>query len=164
MARACSSGIPLPPIGVGAPSPTLGPPWASPPPQFVSRWGEAYSGLGGCPPSPVSGRERILCTPTRGFSPPLLWAGVYFPPPSPRSCMPCAGSARCSGGAPLPPRPLAPRIFWACCGVAGVWPLCGPPPGGKLLIQSTMAWACSSGVPLPPNGVGVPSLTLDPLR
>ena len=30
MDQACSSGAPLPPNGGGAPSPTLGPPWASP--------------------------------------------------------------------------------------------------------------------------------------
>ena len=33
-----------------------------------------------------------------------------------------------------PPCPLAPRISWACCGRSGVWPLYGPPPGGKLII------------------------------
>ena len=48
---------------------------------------------------------------------------------------------------PLPPLrlcplcPLAPQIGQACCGCARVWPLCGPPPGGKLIIRATIAWA-----------------------
>ena len=32
----------------------------------------------------------------------------------------------------------------------GVWPLCGLPPGGVLIIWATMAWACSLVFLLPP--------------
>ena len=61
---------------------------------------------------------------------------------------------------PLPPFPLAPRLYQACCWCgARVWPLCGPPPGGKLMIQDTMARSCFSGVPLPSNGGGAPTPT-----
>ena len=63
---------------------------------------------------------------------------------------------------PLPPRTLCPRGCQDGCGFAGVWPLCGPPPGGKLIVQATMARDCSSGSPLPPKGVGAPSPTLVP--
>ena len=62
----------------------------------------------------------------------------------------------------LPP-PLTPQMCWACCDVAGVWPLAPSPPGGKLIIWATIAPACSSGAPLPPNGGGAPSPTLYPL-
>ena len=56
---------------------------------------------------------------------------------------------------PRRPCPLAPQ-GWACCERAGVWPLCGPPPGVSRVIRATMARDCSSGVPLPPNGGGAP--------
>ena len=72
----------------------------------------------------------------------------YFPPPSlPLPLL------------PLLPLPLPPRICWACCGGAKVWPLGGPPPGGELTMQATMTSACSSGAFLPPNGGGAPSPT-----
>ena len=64
---------------------------------------------------------------------------------------------------PLPPLrpsltcPLAPWIFQACCGSAGVWPLCGPTPRVRFMIWATMARACSSGAPLPPYGRGAPT-------
>ena len=87
-------------------------------------------------------------------SPPCLFSST-----SPLPCL-------CLYPSPIPPlrtlRPqsLAPWICWACCvWVAGVGPLCRPPPGVKFMIQATIAWACSSGVPLPPNGGGAPTPT-----
>ena len=52
----------------------------------------------------------------------------------------------------LPPRTLAHRACRAHCGIAGVFPLCGPPPGVQFMIRAMMSPACSLGVPLPPNG------------
>ena len=128
MAWAYSSGVALPPNGESAPTPTPVLPCPSsptPPFCFVLHWGgpsqvlgipphllyqAAHEGharlLGGCPPSPLGW----------GPAPPLLPVpvcralgahaargiplGVYVILGAPRPCMPCSGSARCSGGAP----------------------------------------------------------------
>ena len=47
--------------------------------------------------------------------------------------------------------PLSPWVGWdGCLGlISGVWPLCGPPPGGKFNILCTISRSCSYGVPLP---------------
>ena len=86
MSLACSYDVPLPPNGGGAPSPTPETSCASPPslsaPLSLSvwglcrYWGPASAGIGGRPPSPVSGHARRACTPAK-----------WVPPPSP----PCLG-------------------------------------------------------------------------
>ena len=100
--------------------------------------------------------------------PPVGWifcgGGFMASPP----CVTPLPSVSISTAAPSPPAFPAPYpapsvICWASCGVAKVWPLCVPPPSGKLTIRSMMALACSSVVPLPPNGIGAPSPTLVPL-
>ena len=81
-------------------------------------------------------------------------------PPKPRPALPLH----------LPPHPLlplsmAPQVCWACFIYlgAGVWPLCGPPPGGKFIKLVTMDLACSSGAPLPPAEGGALSPPLPPI-
>ena len=95
--------------------------------------------------------------PARGVPPPTHLYGV-LPSPSPLPLL-CLSPSPPPPLLPLPPRPLAPQIFWACCGISGVWPLCGPPLGVWRIIRVTMSRAFSSGVPLPPNGEGAPTPT-----
>ena len=109
-------------------------------------------------PSPLMGKVRppplpVQFLPSSCLRPPpphfvLRWGGGFYPLP----CL-CLSPSPLPPLRPLLPRPLAPWIYWACCGGRyGVWPLCGPPPGGVLNIRATMTLTCSFGVPLPPNG------------
>ena len=139
-----------------------------------------------------------LCPHPLPILPPRAPAPLTFSPlPHWQVGPPCAGCGFCGWGggrcvssspSPQPLHPLTPGLSplrhprrltlpvpqdpkkWASCdGRAGVWPLCGPPPGVSRTNRATMAQACSSGVPLPPNGGGdpppspVPSCTHAPL-
>ena len=145
----------------------LGPPLLSPPPRFLSRWGGGgCSGLGGCPPSLVSGRAQRACAPARGVPPPLLRAGGCPPPSPPCSFMPCAGSVRCSGGdhSTVAWYRLPPSL--SCMPCAGSAHCSGGPP-----VASSGVWApplpcmpcagsarCSGGVPYSSSWFGDPPL------
>ena len=112
------------------------------------------------PPNPPSPPRYLWPRGAPGFSPSVCGGGGVcgFVPlftPSLLPLSPCL-SHLCSTP------PLPPRFCRSCCWFAGVWPLVGPPPGGKLTMRSTMDRACSSGFPLPPNGGGATSPTLAP--
>ena len=130
MAQACSSGVPLPPTGEGAPTPTPVSPCHSPtppsPPCFLALGGGLCNSWGVPPISWIS----LLMKGVRacsGGAPPLYgWLGscpnlsspslhsvhwwrtliggsprgVGWILGAPRSCMTCARSTRCSGSAP----------------------------------------------------------------
>ena len=141
MARAFSSGTPLPLMGKVRPIyvPVLfAGPFLPPPPCFVYRWG-ASTGLGRLPPiSCIRPRMKGVRSCLGGALPlPLLVGG---PPPS-LSCMPCVRSTRCLWGAP-------PSTSWS-----GVPPL--PSPASRA-GREHVAW----GVPPPsPSWSGVPHPT-----
>ena len=115
------------------------------PPPFLClhamRWGRTLSSPLPVASWPSSCRSALLQGGGLRLRPPA--APLSLPPWSPPPLPPLL---------PLPSHPLVSRICWARYGVAGVWPLYGPPPGEKLIIRATMALACSYGVPLPPNG------------
>ena len=105
MARACSSGAPVPPNGEVTPTPNLVSPCPSSPllsPPLPSTL--SYSGVGASqvlvvfPPFPGSVRAQRAFAPAWGVPPPspagLGPASLSIPPP----CMLCAGGAGCSGG------------------------------------------------------------------
>ena len=123
------------------PWPLLGPPFLTLPPRFVLRRGGGCAGLGGFPPSPVSGCAKRACAPAQEVCPPLILGGgslllpllhlhdvrwdrtllgkcplfgalVWAPPSS--VCMPCAGSARCLGGPQVASLGFASPHFPAC--------------------------------------------------
>ena len=171
MARACSSGVPLPPNGVGVPSLTMVPPWPSPlTPTLASScgWGGGCSGLGGCLPYPVSVRVRRAFAPARGVTPPLLRAGGCSTPPPVPECH--ALEIHAARGMPPPPPPgsgstLPPswsyRAMGAHTAVQGVPPLllglacalwaraaCPPPPPARAQFVCT---AGAGGPPLRPG-------------
>ena len=102
-AWACSLGISLLPNGGGAPTPTLVPPWLSPPTPFPSlrlALGGVLLRSWGLPPiSCISTRTKGVRACSGGAPPsPSDWRMI--PPSHPRSCMTCAWSACFSGGAP----------------------------------------------------------------
>ena len=101
MARACSSGVPLPPNGGGAPTSTPVSPRRLPPtpsPSLRLALGGGASQVLGLTPHLLyqaahKGRAHLL----RGWPPLSFGLESASPPSPPRPCMPCAGSARCSG-------------------------------------------------------------------
>ena len=103
-ALACSSCTPSPPI-MGEVRPLQpwsldGPPLFTLPPHFVLRWGGGCSGLGGYPPSHISGHTQRACAPARGVSPPLL-LGEGSPPLPPALLHAVRWERTLLGGCPL---------------------------------------------------------------
>ena len=129
---------------------SAGPPRGLSPPLPPSSASSSGSSAGSYLPSPAGWPSLCRLVALRGGGGCRVMPSPY-PPPFPFL-----------SPSPLPPLwlrlpcPLSPQIGWACCVGAGVWPLCGPPPGWKLIIRAKMSRACSSGVPLPPSGVGAP--------